>query len=477
MCYTDREINCIQAPGPQFHPGGDRMTDIRTNRIKFPTRILILVAVLVLTFSAVLGLILVRRSREEMLDMIHARMLDIANTAAALLDGDDLASLTAEDAGTPAFRRVMETLTCFQDNIDLEYIYIIRDMKDGTFTFGPDPTVEDPGEFGSPIQYTPALATAAAGTPAVDTEPYTDAWGRFYSAYTPVFTSSGEVGGIVAVDFDAEWLEKQVRESTRVVWIGCLVSLAIGILLVSLLTETLRKRLKTINNEISELSASVDALSRELSLHAIVSPDAPASGLPEDPVDDVTALSLRLRVLRERVKAYTARAQMEATMDKLTGANNQSSYVSLTRRLDKDIRAGLASFSLTIFDLDRLKEINDEYGHDAGDRALSDAARLISQAFGAEHTYRVGGDEFAAILENRGEADASMRISNLKRLISEFNQSNKAYPFELSLSMGSATYDAEADDNFRSVFRRADRNMYSSKKIHHDLARMRSEQP
>lgn len=103
--------------------------------------------------------------------------------------------MSPADEGTEAYESIMRTLTYFQDNIDLKYIYCIRDTGDGTFTFGLDPTVEDPGEFGSPIVRTEALEKASKGTPSADEVHYEDAWGSFYSAYSPVYDSKDEVAG------------------------------------------------------------------------------------------------------------------------------------------------------------------------------------------------------------------------------------------------------------------------------------------
>jgi hypothetical protein len=125
-----------------------------------------------------------------------------------MLDGDALMDLSPEDEGTGAYQEVYTTLTYFMENASLTYIYCVRDMGDGTFTFGLDPTVEDPGEFGSPIVYTDALYEASQGNAAADSIQYEDAWGTFYSAYSPVFDSKGKVAGIIAVDFSAEWYNR-----------------------------------------------------------------------------------------------------------------------------------------------------------------------------------------------------------------------------------------------------------------------------
>ena len=141
--------------------------------------------VFVLMVILTLGYLLVRQAKNSIISLMHTRMLDISNTAAAMIDGDVLRTVSPEDEGTEDYETVMRTLTYFQDNIDLKYIYCIRGMGDGTFTFGLDPTVEDPGEFGSPIVYTDALYRASQGVPSADDRFYEDAWGKILQCLQP----------------------------------------------------------------------------------------------------------------------------------------------------------------------------------------------------------------------------------------------------------------------------------------------------
>ena len=112
---------------------------------------LIFFCLFLLIVTAALGVFLTKESGSAMRELIRERMLDISNTAADMLDGDVLRDIRAEDADTPEFREILKSLTYFQDNIDLKYIYCIRDVGNKEFVFTVDPTVEDPGEFGSPI--------------------------------------------------------------------------------------------------------------------------------------------------------------------------------------------------------------------------------------------------------------------------------------------------------------------------------------
>ncbi|MBO4853133.1 MAG: hypothetical protein J5477_05845 [Schwartzia sp.] len=198
---------------------------MNNNKATHTLHLIILITALLVAANLLLGYVLAVQSKAAMKTLIDSRMLDIVNTAAHMLNGDDLRALKAEDKGTPKYKKINDTLAVFQENIDLKYIYCIQPLGDKQFAFSVDPTLDDPGEFGDPIVYTDALYQASLGTPAADAEPYSDHWGRFYSAYCPVFDSGGKVAGIVAVDFSADWYEEQIAQQTRSIALCVLASL------------------------------------------------------------------------------------------------------------------------------------------------------------------------------------------------------------------------------------------------------------
>ena len=223
---------------------------------------IVVVAVFMLAANAFLGFILSNQSKNAMKTLIQNRMLDIANTAADMLDGDVLKSLKAEDKGTAGYQQVNDTLAFFQNNIELKYIYCIQVLGEKEFVFSVDPTIEDPGEFGSPIVYTDALYKASKGNPAVDEEPYSDAWGRFYSAYSPVFDSSGNLAGIVAVDFDATWYDEQIANQMYSITACMTISLLLCILLVVVVTRQLRQRVKDMTKDLTHALEAAQVASK-----------------------------------------------------------------------------------------------------------------------------------------------------------------------------------------------------------------------
>ena len=159
------------------------------------SKIILLIVILLIVSNSVLCVVSIIYSRATIKKSIQQRMLDIANCASGSINGDDLGSLTAEDIGSPKYMKIYDALSVFRDNVELEYVYSIKSEGHGVFVLTIDTTLDDPAAFGDRVEYTDALNMAARGTGAVDDVPYEDAWGRFYSAYSPVFDSSKEVAG------------------------------------------------------------------------------------------------------------------------------------------------------------------------------------------------------------------------------------------------------------------------------------------
>ncbi|MBQ9707770.1 MAG: hypothetical protein IJV66_01125, partial [Firmicutes bacterium] len=166
---------------------------------------------------------------------IQQRMLDISNCAAGSVDGEVMKTFSKETVGSEAYNKVYSTLSVFRDNVELEYVYCIKQTGPQEFIFTMDLDLITPASYGDSVKYTDALAKAAKGAASVDEVPYTDRWGRFYSAYSPVFDSSGNVVGIVVADFSSEWFDSQLAQQSRASVITYLIILVITQLLAAVL--------------------------------------------------------------------------------------------------------------------------------------------------------------------------------------------------------------------------------------------------
>ena len=251
------------------------------------------------------------RSKSMMKTLINNRMLDIANTSADMIDGDALDAISEETIGSPEFNKIYNTLKVFQDNIDLEYIYTVRDMHDGRYTFTVDPAEEDPGEYGQTIIVTEALVTAAGGVSAVDDVPYSDGWGKFYSAYSPVFNSDGKVAGVVCVDFSADWYDAQIASFTFTVILSSIISLIVGASVVFVLMSGIRRKLEQINSELIELENDVDKIMNELGSAESAGSSGQDSSVPGPP-DELGLLAEKIRNMRIAFRSHLDETHTQA---------------------------------------------------------------------------------------------------------------------------------------------------------------------
>ena len=297
-----------------------------SNKTGFSVKLAILMSVLLLAVNLIVGHILINYSRSAMKTLINNRMLDISKSAADMINGDVLERLKKEDKGTLEYQQINDFLAVFQRNIDLKYIYCIRDLGNKNFVFSVDPAV-DPGEFGTPVVYTDALYKASLGESAVDENPYSDAWGRFYSAYSPIFNSKGKVAGIVAVDFAASWYEDQIANQARVIYISSLIAVFLAIIVVIVTTGKFRKQISVINSDIKEVLDDVEDLTHE------INPNSQTKKIEFKSTDGVSELGHHIRHIKDELHQYILdlRTQANSMINALSSNYRGVYYVDLDK--------------------------------------------------------------------------------------------------------------------------------------------------
>jgi diguanylate cyclase (GGDEF)-like protein/PAS domain S-box-containing protein len=150
--------------------------------------------------------------------------------------------------------------------------------------------------------------------------------------------------------------------------------------------------------------------------------------------------------------------------DDLTGLYNRRGFLELSRQqlklADRSGRPALLFF----VDLNGMKMINDEYGHDEGDSALCEAANVLRAAFRASDVVgRLGGDEFVALLPDASEAQIELFAARIERELVERNdRADRGY--RLSASIGGCAYDPSQSESIEALLARADALMYEQKR-------------
>jgi diguanylate cyclase (GGDEF)-like protein len=148
-----------------------------------------------------------------------------------------------------------------------------------------------------------------------------------------------------------------------------------------------------------------------------------------------------------------------ANTDPLTAAFNRHAFYGFVR---KDDGSEPVSGCVGFFDLDNLKQINDCYGHSAGDQAIRATARAIRDLIRAEDLlYRWGGDEFFVIMVGMDAEMAKLRMEKLERGLTDLKLEGMAETINVGVSSGFCNFNGASE--LEQSIKRADAEMYKRK--------------
>ena len=179
--------------------------------------------------------------------------------------------------------------------------------------------------------------------------------------------------------------------------------------------------------------------------------------------DEIGALAKSINMMATEIREYFRYMHSQAYTDAMTGVGNKAAYMDEINMLDRKIEEGMAEFFVVVFDVNGLKRVNDNLGHEYGDMLIIDSANIIKHVFSAENVYRIGGDEFIVVMENAGEEDISGYIEKFDGEVRTFNKENVRYEHDLAISKGAVAYSESSDSEYKDVFKRADELMYRDK--------------
>lgn len=150
-----------------------------------------------------------------------------------------------------------------------------------------------------------------------------------------------------------------------------------------------------------------------------------------------------------------------ASRDSLTGTHNRLSLRSAFQNFMQHKESSPA-LCLLILDLDYFKQINDEFGHDAGDKVLIEISHLLTHIVGDSNVYRIGGEEFCITLFNQPLEQAELVGEKLRNTVANHLFLYQSKKIHLTLSLGICKY--RHGDTLSELLKLADMELYRAKK-------------
>ncbi|MBP5282914.1 MAG: GGDEF domain-containing protein [Lachnospiraceae bacterium] len=174
----------------------------------------------------------------------------------------------------------------------------------------------------------------------------------------------------------------------------------------------------------------------------------------------LTMVGHRLRVSKKDMEVGMKARQYKklAYHDALTGFFNRAAYADFLNSSEFNPKNNV----FVAFDLNNLKKCNDQLGHDKGDIYIKEAARIIMDCFGENgRCYRLGGDEFGAILLDDDLNTCARKANKMMERVKKFN--HQSSDIQMGIACGYAVFDPKEDEDIHATIRRADKMMYEEK--------------
>ena len=398
------------------------------------------------------------------------------------IDMDDLYQSTLTGVKSEKYPKVQTMLNGMVDDFELFYLYSLFTRNDTIFNICSATSKEerDRGEEDMKL-----LEPTTAYQPE-EVQKYTEAikkddtsffeedsdYGAAYTACKPYVTSTGVHFGVLCADISIEDLHKTVN---NYIIYNIMLTLVLGMLFGLILIFWLRHN---VTGPIQELERSARHFAEKS--HSKKTPDELIFDTPDIHTDnEVESLSDTITQMSKDMRNYvqgilTAEEQTRAAQQKVAGmailafkdalthVNSKVAYEKMKENLQDSINKEKAEFAIVMMDVNNLKTINDNYGHDCGDKYIFGSCHIICGIYKHSPVYRIGGDEFLVLLRN---SDYENRDALLKETEEAFKKSmndTSVEPWErYSAAFGMSEY--QKGDDVDAVFKRADENMYRNK--------------
>lgn len=385
---------------------------------------------------------------------------NLSETAGKRIDWDSIASYLETGIADANYTKTLENLRLCARSGEAAYIYVIVPTgNDITFIYDTD-TAETQYQLGQHEtwevefgNYTEDAKQLKKIGPAFFDE---ESYGHLLSVYTPYYRSDGTFAGYLGIDYNIDaFMEEQevfiARLTTAAVIASLVMTLLFRLLLRRLIIEPIDSMAYAANHYLIGRTESV-------------SDSNSITDLDINTGDELQALSESLKTMERKIRGYLSsleEANRKAATDPMTEILNRETFENRVNWILKNDTFN-GYYIYMMIDLDHFKEINDTFGHDAGDKALIASSQAIKARFrSTDYIARMGGDELAVFYKGPASLDAVTRRAEL--LNETVRSLHIADGLVITASIGVAVFSAKSKSDYQSFYLAADKALYDAK--------------
>jgi len=429
---------------------------------------------------------------------LQNRLKNSAALISRTIDADEIASIqSAEDVTLPVYSRYLAQMRDLRrTNPDIAYLYVMR-LEAGHIYFVIDTDSTDEQALpGQPYEHEIPSLLRGFNEPSVDDQVFEDRWGSFMSGYAPIMNGKGRF--LVGIDMRADEVSRKFLALKIAGGISLLCSLLLAFLFSRILSRRYLRGIRLLvgrceeiadgrldelltfrcNDEFGQLINAFNSMSVKLAAsreetrraeNALTEANEALEIRVNQRTEELASVNEQLKAeIAERRRVQKALVEAACT-DPLTGLLNRR---AIREHLDHHVNAYKLTrqpFTILLADVDRFKEINDRYGHSAGDQVLCNITRLIQQHIRPQDVVaRWGGEEFLILLPNtdmEGGVALADRVRQQLAQASDLLMDDGA--FRLTISIGVAQF--QEDLTLNCCIQAADSALYQAKSMGRDL--------
>ena len=415
------------------------------------------------------------------------KLKNITNYVAQQIDTEDLKKCIATKVPSEKHKQLQQLLNGMVDTFGLKNLYIISpaESKAALVNICSATTAEERanGEEDIPIGYTESEYTresfsyfnvAWAKDEISFFDDKSDKYGICHTGALPLKDSEGKNFALICADIAVGNLQAAVNQYVAVSTILTLIICGIFVFAIKgwlrrnvidpvvLLEQSARDFADRIKGERdpNKLVFNVPEIYLHNEVQSLADAISMMSGEIKTDVNEIIATMQRAETAEKEAENMTSIAYN----DVLTNVKSKAAYKKKCAELDEAIRQHRAEFALVMVDINNLKHVNDNYGHEAGDKYIIGSCHAMCDVFKRSPVYRVGGDEFVIVLEGSDFVNRATLYRKLRETFAATETDFSLEPWERYSAAAGMEVCAESDsDSTEEVLKRADAKMYANK--------------